>query len=304
LIPLIITLSLELGVILTFIIPILFVPLILNLYCCFKLKMDLIKDKFKERITVIDKYFLCFNKRYNFSLEYTDFIFIKQTIHCGNFLKSAILIMNIDPNLGDLDDSNIRNRPFKFIYKFTNLMFDENSQLEKNLENIFEHKFKNKIIDEINLYVPKQNEDNDNFVFENSIKKNNEMFVKISQNFYMFYNYNYSTLAKSNESFERLDWIYSKNFDRFFFGVVKNDSSYVNTFIYNTNEIDKFILEIKDDKYCFKIVLKGGVNTEICQYKNEKEDNLNIFIYLINGQLNKINNDNQVTPGNSFPTIE
>jgi len=87
LIPLIITLSLELGVILTFIIPILFVPLILNLYCCFKLKMDLIKDKFKERITVIDKYFLCFNKRYNFSLEYTDFIFIKQIIHCGNFFE-------------------------------------------------------------------------------------------------------------------------------------------------------------------------------------------------------------------------
>jgi len=167
----IILLLLEIGVILTFIIPILFVPLILNLYCCFKLKMELIKDKFEKRITVIDKYGLCFNKRYNFSLEYTDFIFIKKILHGGNFLKSAILIMNIDPNLTDLDNSNIRNRPFKFIYKFTNLMFDENEQLEKNLENIFEHKFKNKIIDEINLYVPKQNEDKDNFLIENSIKK-------------------------------------------------------------------------------------------------------------------------------------
>ena len=113
-------------------------------------------------------------------------------------------------------------------------------------------------------------------------------------------------MTKSNESFERLDWIYSNDFDRIFIGVVKNDSSYINTFIYNTNTIDKFILEIKDGKYCFKILLKNGNNTEICRYKREQEDNLNTFIYLINGQINKINNvnQNQATPDNSAPTIQ
>ena len=137
------------------------------------------------------------------------------------------------------------------------------------------------------------------------IYQRKDVFVKISDHFYMFFNYNYLFNSKPNEGFERLDWIYSNDFDRIFFGVVKNDSSYVNTFIYNTNTIDKFVLEIRDGKFCFKILLKDGTNTEICRYNREQEDNLNTFIYLINGQINKINNDNQnqVISDNSAPTM-
>jgi len=195
----------------------------------------------------------------------------------------------------DLDNSNIRNTPFKFIYRFYYLIGTRN-KLYSKLTNFRGDKFKNKIKDEIDLYVPEQN----------IIDKYHSIFMKISSHFYMFYNYNFFSGTKSDECFERLDWIYSNDFDRIFIGVVKNDTSYVNTFIYQTNSIDKFILELKNEKYCFKILLKDGTNTEICRYKKKQEKNLNTFIYLINGQINKINNvnQNQVTSDNSAPTIE
>ena len=291
---------------LPFLIPILLIPVILILSCC-KSKIQLIKDKSKNRLTIVEKYYFCCKKRHNLSLEYTDFKVLGYGSESGPFCNhelSTIIAININPNVADLDNSNIKNIPFKFLYKFYNLI-GERRQLELNLINFIGSKFENKIKDEIDLYVPKKNDNKIVFSF-NRINQNNDIFVKISDHFYMFYNYYFLMIAKSNESFERLDWIYSNDFDRIFIGVVKNDSSYVNTFIYNTNTIDKFILEIKEGKFCFKILLKDGTNAEICSYKREQERNLNTFIYLINGQINKINNvnQNQVIQDNSAPTIE
>ena len=289
-----------------FLIPILLIPIIIILSCC-KSKIILIKNKSNNTLTIVEKYYLCCKKRYNLILEYTDFKVIhygSESGPCCNHELFTIFALNINPNEADLDNSNIKNIPFKFLYKFNNLI-GEQRQLELDLRNFSGIKFENKIKDEIDLYVPKQNKTL--IVFSiNQFNPINETFVKISEHFYIFYNYYFLRSSKSNESFERLDWIYSNDFDRIFIGVVKNDSSYVNTFIYNTNAIDKFILEIRDGKYCFKILLKDGTNTEICRYKREQEKNLNNFIYLINGQINKINNvnQNQVTPDNSAPTIE
>jgi len=291
---------------LPFLIPILLVPIILILSCC-KTKIELIKDKSNNRLTIEEKYYFCCKKSHNLTLEYTDFKVLEygsESMPCCYHALSTILVLNINPNVTDLDNSNIRNTPFKFLYRFPNLI-GEQRDLELNLMNFIGTKFENKIKDEIDLYVPKKN--NNEIVFPlNHFNQCNEIFVKISEHFYMFYNYFYLRISKSNESFERLDWIYTNDFDRIFIGVVKNDTSYVNTFIYNTNTIDKFILEIKDGKYCFKILLKDGTNAEICRYKRDQEKNLNTFIYLINGQINKINNVNQdqVIPDNSAPTIE
>ena len=41
-----------------------------------------------------------------------------------------------------------------------------------------------------------------------------------------------------------------------------------------------------------KIILNDGANTEICRYTKQKWGELNTFIYLINGQINKINSKN------------
>ncbi len=129
----------------------------------------------------------------------------------------------------------------------------------------------------------------------------------------MFYNYSYLLGKSGKESFQRLDWIYTNDFDRIFIGVVKNDTSYVNTFTYTIESIDKFVLEIREGKLCLKIILKNGFDTEICRYTREKDKDLNTFLYLINGQINKIingiNGNNQdytekpEEPGNSAPTL-
>jgi hypothetical protein len=290
---------------LPFLIPLLLIPIILILCFC-KSKIQLIKDKSNNRLTILEKNYLCCKKRYNLSLEYTDFKvsgFGSESGPCCYHELSTIIALNINPNIVDLDNSNIKDIPFKFLYKFSNLI-GESRQLELKLIDFIGNKFENKIKDEIDLYVPKQNSKIIGLSF-NIIYHNRDVFVKISDHFYMFYNYNYLNNSKSNENFERLDWIYSNDFDRIFFGVVKNDSSYVNTFIYNTNTIDKFVLEIRDGKFCFKILLKDGTNTEICRYNREQENNLNTFIYLINGQINKINNvnQNQVISDNSAPTM-
>ena len=183
--------------------------------------------------------------------------------------------------------------------------------------NFIGNKFNNNIEEEIKLYVPNYNEQRNialpiNFHFP-FFGRPTDTFIKISDHFYMFYNYSYLLGKSGKESFQRLDWIYTNDFDRIFIGVVKNDTSYVNTFTYTIESIDKFVLEIREGKLCLKIILKNGIDTEICRYTREKDKDLNTFLYLINGQINKINNgingNNQdytekpEEPGNSAPTL-
>ena len=59
-----------------------------------------------------------------------------------------------------------------------------------------------------------------NFFYMKKHQINIDLFVKISDHFYMFYNYEYLKENNSNETFQRLDWIYTSDFDRIFFGVV------------------------------------------------------------------------------------
>ena len=77
--------------------------------------------------------------------------------------------------------------------------------------------------------------------------------MKISEFFYCYYNIR-------NELFQRIDWIYSTNFDRIFIGIVKNDDSYIKTFIYNINSIDKLGMQNNDNGY---LVLSSVFNTAI-----------------------------------------
>ena len=53
--------------------------------------------------------------------------------------------------------------------------------------------------------------------------------------------------------------------------------------------------------------MKEGLNTEICRYTRHSEKKIEAFIYLINGQINKIKNKNNQdypeAPDNSAPTL-
>ena len=309
-----------------YLIPIVIIPILILLLSC-KSRIVLIKDKENNRLTVQEKnYFCCTTKTYNIPFEHSDI----KTIVCGSesgpccyHALSTIIVLNADPNVTDIDNNNIKNTPLKFTYRFSYLI-GTTQDLELKLVNFIGCKFNNNIEEEIKLYVPNyNNQQNIIFPFDSNFpffNKQTDSFVKISDHFYMFYNYNYLYGKKSGkENFERLDWIYTNDFDRIFIGVVKNDTSYVNTFIYTIESIDKFILEIRDGKLCLKIILNDGFNTEICRYTREKEEALNIFIYLINGQINKIkhgNNGNEINnennqdypekpeePDNSAPTL-
>ena len=288
------------------------IPIFLLLFFC-KCRIVLIKDKVNNRLTIKEKNFFCCGKSYSIPLEFADIktsSFGAESGPCCRHELSNIIVVNANPNVTDIDNNNIKNTPYKLIYRFSNLIGSQRD-LSLELENFIGNKFTNNIKEEINLYVPKKNQENNNFfnlgINFSNFYRTTETFIKISDHFYMFYNYNYISSKSSKESFRRLDWIYTNDFDRIFLGVVKNDKSYVNTFTYNLDSIDKFILEIRDGKYCLKIILKGGLDTEICRYTRESEKKLNTFIYLINGQINKINNKNNPdypeVPDNSAPTL-
>ena len=285
------------------------IPLIIILLC-FKYKVVLIKDKENNRLIVKEKnYFCCNTKSWNIPLAHSDIKIIYNFdfdnncsyFHCRS--GASIAVLNADPNVTDIDNNNIKNTPFKFIYIITNIK--EKLDLSLNIESFIGKKFNNNIVQEINLYVPNPFNENNHFTSPDNV------FVKISEHFYMFYNYKYFSQRASKENFQRLDWIYTDNFDRIFIGVVKDDTTYINNFTYNIQSIDKFIIEIREGKLCLKVMLKNGLNYEICRYTREKEKDLDTFIYLINGQINKINNGNNQAflekpelQDNSAPTLK
>ena len=167
-----------------------------------------------------------------------------------------------------------------------------------------EIEFNNKIKEEIFLYIPKPKVKLERFS-KYLYDLYDKYFVKISDHFYMLYTYQFLNMCKSNETFERLDWLWTTNLtQQNIIGVVKNDSSYANNFIFNTDTIDKFVFEIFDEYFCLKVILKTGERTEICKFLKEIKRELEIFIQFINGQINKINNVYKVIPYNSAPTIK
>ena len=98
----------------------------------------------------------------------------------------------------------------------------------------------------------------------------------------------------------RIDCIYSKNFDRIFIGLVKyTKTKYVNTFEYQMDNIDRFILENGANNnnrvFNLKVVLKNNEIQQICILKNKTKDDLEGLIYLLNERLNnntQTNNNN------------
>jgi len=93
---------------------------------------------------------------------------------------------------------------------------------------------------------------------------------------------------KSQDS--RIDFIYSKGFDKIFIGIIKNSEYvYFKTFEYNLNEVEKFIFqqpESNDGNYTFKVSLKNKAIEEIIQFKGIEKTDLEGLEYILNGKLN------------------
>ena len=174
--------------------------------------------------------------------------------------------------------------------------------IASNLNNFTDFKFENKIIEELEIYEPNFKKDKfKRFIGINRVDDITYYIVKVSEYLYIYYSYNYYYDYTKEEKFERLDWVYSNNFDRIFLGVVKNSSSYKITFTYDINTIDKFCIESKDKWYFLKVMLNSGIYENICKFTKKQDRNLNHFLYLINGHINKINKKNI---DNCPPTIK
>ena len=110
----------------------------------------------------------------------------------------------------------------------------------------------------------------------------------------------YKCIKLKKENIFRIDCIYSKDFDRLFIGNVKyTERSYVNTFEFKMENIDKFILEGAGyDNFNLRVIFKNNESQTICNIKKNQID-LEGLTYLLNERL--INNGSDIfttTTGN------
>ena len=86
----------------------------------------------------------------------------------------------------------------------------------------------------------------------------------------------------------RIDFIYSKDFDELFIGVVVKaiNYSYRNTFEYQMKNVNRFILERKLGETILKAELKNNVYETIFCFKNLETVYSDGIIYLLNEKLN------------------
>ena len=110
--------------------------------------------------------------------------------------------------------------------------------------------------------------------------------------------------SKRNKRISRIDIIYSNNFDRIFIGLLDYyEKTYLNTFLFQINSIDKFILqsiikskEQSENKNNLQVILKSGEIQTICQI-NDFEAALEGLLFILNEKLSNrnepiINNNN------------
>ena len=95
----------------------------------------------------------------------------------------------------------------------------------------------------------------------------------------------------------RIDIIYSKNFDRLFIGIMKNDEvAYIKKFLLNINEIDKFVIQknnFNEIGFHLKSINKGNSLVQDICYINDTQNELEGLLYILNEKL--INNTNNNT---------
>ena len=84
----------------------------------------------------------------------------------------------------------------------------------------------------------------------------------------------------------RIDFFYSKNFDRIFIGLVKNtEANYINTFIFQINNINRFIYEKEGNNFNLKVLFKKNEIKQICTLKKQNQNELEGLLCLLNERL-------------------
>ena len=234
-------------------------------------------------------------KRYNFlnipivNLELSlgnYYIKINEIVHTsqdGNSsIEYKIHLYNqlIDTSEINLDTTNIKKVPIKLIYIFPISISGVNDQDQLEY-------FLNKFIGTKKFINP--------FSFDNlndekiKFSLSNTEYIKYSDYFLTFFlNYYCENQIYSVNGVIRIDFIYSENFDIIFIGVVKKDEkSYVKTFEFKMDNIDKFILQNLEDNTGFylKVRFKDNQIQDIWSFKKISHKDLEELVYLLNERL-------------------
>ena len=98
----------------------------------------------------------------------------------------------------------------------------------------------------------------------------------------------YKCLKLKKENIYKIDFIYSKDFDRIFIGLVKyNQAKYVNTFEYQKNNINKFVYEREGNSnsknFNLKVEFKNNEIQQLCALKKQNQNELEGLICFLNG---------------------
>ena len=261
----------------------------------------LIKMKCKNKIvfsknTQKNKFYI---KRYNFlNIPILDLEF-----SLGNYYIKIHREIDIDYNRGskeyykiylynqfintseiNLDITNIKNVPIKLIYIFPISIKGynrEGEKLENRLNNfICAKNFKNPYSIDFKSYLN---------IDKNKRPSSRINHIKYSDYFFTFiFNYFSDTHFRSVNGVIRIDFVYSKNFDIIFIGVVKNgEKSYAKSFEFKMDNIDKFILQnLKDNTgFYLKVIFKDKQIQDIWPIENKNQFDLEGLIYLLNERL-------------------
>ena len=220
----------------------------------------------------------------------------------------------------DLDTSNIKNIPIK-IYDYLDYIWPNKSEeiLEKELNDLagaspnYKCPFNFNIKEYMKIEPTEREKQFQKMkelspqLFKNSHRGNYSQYMKFCENYFCYYIEELYSDKKGD--ILRIDFIYSKNFDRIFIGLVNNDEkTYQNTFEFQMNSIDKFILQkigFEDKGYNLKINLKNNESQQIYSLKKATQEDLRGLVYLLNEKLSNLNNNNQIgiiTEDNPPPT--
>ena len=309
---------------------------ILALFIISNAKLVIRKRKLKKKVIIkVINFLCCPKKKIVLDIENTLFKVTSNTTYYGEdndneWTDTTLYIYNNYKNLVgiDLDNSDIRQKPAKFLYYFENIT---NSKYNIN-------KLENDLYDfiEINKYSfsrdpgyyriggsTYEGKFNENFftfhilnpinascfdcliitlsVILNSaniigilvmlmISNKNMLLVLVCSliivNIFLYILY--SCIKSKIENIYRIDCIYSKDFNRIFIGLVKyTKTSYVNTFEYQINDINSFILQQAGDDKIFnlKVVFKDKEKQQICRIKGYTQEQLRGFAFLLNERL-------------------
>ena len=114
-----------------------------------------------------------------------------------------------------------------------------------------------------------------------------ELLILIGVDSFFYILYICSLFCITQES--RIDFIFSKGFDRIFIGILNNGGAiYCRTFEYDLNDVEKFIfqqVEGKEGNYTLKVLLKDQTNVEIRQIKEMDKEDQEGLEYILNGKI-------------------